>query len=209
MSKFVDEFSFDDIENGEDMFADPIDDYWSDVSNSDDVDNAPEPDIRGSGAFSSRASKPQKSDSDSKLSLGYKSVAVIIAVAFIILALFFGVIGSIRLKSKDTSSKSSSTMVPSTVVSSVDSVSLNIVGDSVAVDYGVGIVEVPGVIFSKSRYAYNGQLFHCLNIVMETGSVQYFCSYNTYKSINVGDAVNVFYQQVSSATISIYDVSRR
>jgi len=140
------------------------------------------------------------------IKFSYKMVAIIIAVAFILLAIILNVIGSIKPKSKPVQSNTTQTTV-STQASS-DALTMNIVGDSVSIDYTAEVVSAVGVVSSKTKYAFNGQLVHCLNISTESKSLQYFCGYGAYKSIAVGDVVTVKYQQVSSGTVSVYDVRK-
>lgn len=84
--------------------------------------------------------------------------------------------------------------------------------DSTSLDYSSSITQSQGVVSSLSRYLQDGQVIYCINLDISIGtsttSVHYYCGYNVYKQISVGDILNVEYQQVSDNCFSVCTISK-
>jgi len=84
--------------------------------------------------------------------------------------------------------------------------------DSTSLDYSSSITQSQGVVSSLSRYLQDGQVIYCINLDISIGtsttSVHYYCGYNVYKQISVGDILNVEYQQVSDSCFSVCTISK-
>lgn len=83
---------------------------------------------------------------------------------------------------------------------------------STKMDYSGNIIQSQGVVSSLSKYLQDGQVIYCVNldIVMGTSKtvVHYYCGYNVFSQLSVGDVVNVDYQQVSDTCFSVCTISK-
>lgn len=84
--------------------------------------------------------------------------------------------------------------------------------DSTSLDYSSNTTQAQGVVSSLSRYLQDGQVIYCVNLDISIGTsttpVHYYCGYNVYKQISVGDILNVEYQQVSDNCFSVCTISK-
>ena len=84
--------------------------------------------------------------------------------------------------------------------------------DSTSLDYSSNVTQAQGVVSSLSRYLQDGQVIYCVNLDISIGTsttpVHYYCGYNVYKQISVGDILNVEYQQVSDNCFSVCTISK-
>ena len=84
--------------------------------------------------------------------------------------------------------------------------------DSTSLDYSSNVTQAQGVVSSLSRYLQDGQVVYCVNLDISIGTsttpVHYYCGYNVYKQISVGDILNVEYQQVSDNCFSVCTISK-
>lgn len=169
---------------------DSIDDYWAEQGGS----SSDEPPSVNSNT--TRVKPPLKLP---YIKLGYKMVGVIVAVVLLFMALIINGLSSMKVTRK--------VQQPKAQVNS-QSMQLNYVSEDTVVDYSVPIKEVPGVVTSKSRYAVNGQVIYCLNILLAENNtnVKFFCNYGTYGNVGVGDSLLVRYQNVTDKTISVMAV---
>lgn len=156
------------------------------------------------------------STSEPQVKFGYKTVGVVVAVVLIFLALF--ILGASKIKFiKNTSSNiqatnqttstskesnSSSQATPQKGVTSL----INIPPET-DMDYSGSIIQAHGVVSKLSKYLQDGQVIYCINLDITIGSstttVHYYCGYNTFSQVQVGDILNVEYQQVSNTCYSV------
>ena len=84
--------------------------------------------------------------------------------------------------------------------------------DSTSLDYSSNVTQAQGVVSSLSRYLQDGHVIYCVNLDISIGTsttpVHYYCGYNVYKQISVGDILNVEYQQVSDNCFSVCTISK-
>lgn len=96
-------------------------------------------------------------------------------------------------------------------------------GQQVATQYDVGLKEVTGVssnteytvngsIYNKLYYATNNQVLCGIQIKIDFGSESeiwtYYCAYNIYKQVGIGDTVKVTYSKPNDNFIIIHGVSK-
>ena len=83
---------------------------------------------------------------------------------------------------------------------------------TVKTSMGDEVLQTVGVISGFKRYVSNGQVVYCIYINVNLGGtsrdIEYFCNYQSYKSVNKGDSVNVQYQLVDKSYISVLEISR-
>lgn len=146
--------------------------------------------------------------------LSAKTVGIIIAVALAVLALVLMGLSNLSF-SKKSDVVEQSTEAPNSPTEGVntqrDSVSLQEVPSDTQIDYSGDITDVNGTIISKKEYLLDGQVLYCLEIsvgIQNEQSIHYFCGYNVYDSVSVGDSVLVSYQQVSDTCYSINTISK-
>ena len=83
--------------------------------------------------------------------------------------------------------------------------------DGTDIDYSVDIQETSGSISGKKRFLLGEQVIYLLEISigMENSvSVNYYCGYNVYDSVSIGDTVTVSYQKVSDTCYSVNTISK-
>ena len=79
--------------------------------------------------------------------------------------------------------------------------------DDMQINYNASIQTSQGTVSKLSRYLQNNQVVYCVEVSavlgVSTTSVKYYCGYNTYRQLNVGDSITVEYQQVSDTCFSV------
>lgn len=83
--------------------------------------------------------------------------------------------------------------------------------DGTDIDYSADIQETSGSISGKKRFLLGEQVIYLLEISigMENSvSVNYYCGYNVYDSVSIGDTVTVSYQKVSDTCYSVNTISK-
>lgn len=149
----------------------------------------------------------------------------------ILLLLFFIVIGLSKIKiTKKPTVKNNNTVVTqqeqgnstqinksnSTVVHKTDSkytqVSLTELDELVDIDYSGDVFATKGTVYDKVKYLDDSQVVYCLIVDISVGNtnqyVKYYCSYDTFKSCNLGETVTVQYQQVSKNCFSVNNITK-
>lgn len=199
------------------------DDFWSNTSDNDDSSTIEDNKITNTGG-----SNPEPSDEDmfsetvdkveipqiKKKEFSYKSVAVILAGAFIVVAILLTVFDNISI-SKNTKNKDSQEQVGQTQeggTSQTSSISLVDVPADTSVNYNSNVETQTVKVQNKVRYLQDGQLIHCIDLALNIGGttkiVHYYCGYNVYNSVSIGESVNVEYQYVSETVISVVTISK-
>ena len=83
---------------------------------------------------------------------------------------------------------------------------------STSLDYSSNVTQAQGVVSSLTRYLQDGQVIYCVNLDISVGAtttpVHYYCGYNVYSQVSVGDILNVEYQQVSDNCFSVCTISK-
>lgn len=177
---------------------------------------------------------PELEQPSQGFNFGYKTVGVVVAVGLILIAFVILFLSKLDLVKKpaDTSQsvqvqqeqqqlqqqqeiqqepqvQQQETQVQETQQSDSQFVSIP---DSTSLDYSSSITQSQGVVSSLSRYLQDGQVIYCINLDISIGtsttSVHYYCGYNVYKQISVGDILNVEYQQVSDNCFSVCTISK-
>ena len=177
---------------------------------------------------------PELEQPSQGFNFGYKTVGVVVAVGLILIAFVILFLSKLDLVKKpaDTSQsvqvqqeqqqlqqqqeiqqepqvQQQETQVQETQQSDNQFVSIP---DSTSLDYSSSITQSQGVVSSLSRYLQDGQVIYCINLDISIGtsttSVHYYCGYNVYKQISVGDILNVEYQQVSDNCFSVCTISK-
>ena len=221
-----------DNDNEQDDFFDESNSDFSqqDVNGSADFFNEDE-------SFSQIEENPVQQN-DSHASLGYKTVGIVVAIILAVLALVILGLSNIHLVKKTDSTpkiqqeqtnqthqqqnqnttvtKESNTTEKDTPSNSTNQnssgISLTNVPSSTYIDYSGKVISSQGVVQSLSRYLQDGQVIYCIDLSITIGttstSVKYYCGYNVYKQIKVGDILTVDYQQVSNTCFSVCTISK-
>lgn len=177
---------------------------------------------------------PELEQPSQGFNFGYKTVGVVVAVGLILIAFVILFLSKLDLVKKpadtsqsvqvqqeqqqlqqqqeiqqETQVQQQETQVQETQQSDSQFVSIP---DSTSLDYSSSITQSQGVVSSLSRYLQDGQVIYCINLDISIGtsttSVHYYCGYNVYKQISVGDILNVEYQQVSDNCFSVCTISK-
>lgn len=169
-----------------------------------------------------------------KFNFSPKKASLIIAGVLLTLALVLMVIDSIKISPKQnqqqpvqqtqqqdnitqqqTQSQPQSqpqTQQQSQSVTSQGSAVLVEVPDSMSVSYSGDIQEANGKVIDKKKYVQGHQILYCITINISFGSssenVSYYCNYNSYNQVNVGDVVVISYQQVNDSYISVNAIQK-
>lgn len=137
-------------------------------------------------------------------SIGPKTLAFAILVIGLALALVFLFISKININKKETPTK----MMQS---------------QPVAMQYDIGLKEVAGInsnqeytvngsVYNKLYYATTNQVLCGIQIKIDFGSKSeiwtYYCAYNIYKQVDIGDTVEVTYSKPNDNFIMIHGVSK-
>lgn len=189
--------------------------HWSDEPLSN-----PEPD-NTEQVFDSKQSKP----------LGFKAVAIILAVALVIGVILLMTIDKLSVTKKKpvqqqtqqvtsqqiqtqgtTESISSSRNEEATTSSSKEVNGLVELPADTALSYNNELLSATGVVHDKVRYLSDNQVVYCIKIVLSFGGskeiVSYYCGYNVFDSVDTGDMVTVQYQQVTNSCFSVNTISK-
>ena len=166
---------------------------------------------------------PELPQRPKQTSLGYKTVGIIVALGLVILALVILGLSNIKLVKKTNQSQiqqeqqvqnTGYTNTESTVDSQqpADSKSLLTIPSNTYMDYSSKVVQSQGVVTSLSKYLQDGQVIYCIDLDITMGTskntVHYYCGYNVFKQVQVGDILNVEYQQVSETCYSVCTISK-
>lgn len=160
---------------------------------------------------------------------GYKTIGMIIACALLVVAVVLVIVSKVNITRKDTGSGNAPTSQSSQVshdtksnTSGTDSkeqqttggssLSLKIVPDSTSVDTSGEVMESEGTVTGLKRYLQDGQVIYCVDISMGVGMgttvVHYYCGYNIFSELEVGNTLTVSYQKVSEECFSVNTISK-
>lgn len=178
---------------------------------------------------------PELPQRPQQTSFGYKTVGIVVALGLVILALIVLGLSNIKLVKKtnennqaqvqqeqQASNTGSNTTVPTSTESASNTESTNQQSSSTTslinipsntyMDYSNKAIQAQGVVTSLSKYLQDGQVIYCINLDITMGTatntVHYYCGYNVFKQVEVGDILNVEYQQVSETCYSVCTISK-
>lgn len=169
------------------------DDYWNETNDTvQDVVNTP----TGQDNSSSGNVKP----------IGTKTLAFGVLGVGIIIALIILFISRIDISKKEPT-KTPAPQTNTQVQTQTDLSLTEVTGVSSNQEYTLS-----GTIHDKVYYAANNQVLCGIKIKMEFGSESqiwtYYCAYNIYKQVNIGDTVQVTYSKPNDKFIMIHGVSK-
>lgn len=147
-----------------------------------------------------------------------KTAGIIIAVLFLLIALFLMMLDSIKIKPKQQAQPKTSTQSTQQTASQPSSnnesfeggISLVEIPESTTLDYTTGLLEATGTVVRKVKYLEDHQVIYCIIIRIAAGSasedIRHYCNYDSYAGVEVGDLIQVTYQQVQEGYISLNKV---
>lgn len=187
-------------------------------------------DNMGSADFFNKEEEIHTAQTETHASLSYKTVGVVVAIILAVLALIILGLSNIHLVKKEpvqqvkqveqeqqpAQDKDIEPTQPQVTQDepkvSTSGNTLVEVPDSTYIDYSVKTIQSQGVVQSLSRYLQDGQVIYCINLDITMGKtsteVKYYCGYNVFKQVKVGDIVTVDYQQVSDTCFSVCTISK-
>lgn len=174
----------------------------SDASFSNDMaDNFSMSDTIGS----SDEEKPTKS-------LGYGATAIILIACCVVLAIIVSFISNIGISdNKSTEVVTTSQADTQSEVVSSGSQLVEVPADT-SVNYNTEILNSQGQVQNKTKFLYENQLIHCIEISMQLNGintiVRYYCGYSAFSSVNIGDTISVQYQKVSDGCYSVVTITK-
>lgn len=166
---------------------------------------------------------------------GYKTIGMIIAGALLVVAVILVIVSKVSITKKDISSgnttasqnvqtdvnnsntssnsgTSGNSSTSGTSGNSGSSLSLKVVPDSTSVDTSGEVMESEGTVTGLKRYLQDGQVIYCVEITMGVGmgstTVHYYCGYNIFSELGVGDKLTVSYQKVSDECFSVNTIAK-
>ncbi len=155
-----------------------------------------------SNAVSDESQIPAK-----QYNFGYKTVGVIVAVILVLIALVVYIFSHMHVGGSGSTASRGST---NQAVTSSSNIELRGIPDTTKLDYTGEVLSIEGVVSSKSKFLINKQVVYCIKIdLAAAGSVEYFCNYGSYDSVDEKDVVVVEYQQVQEGYISVNSVSKK
>ena len=182
-------------------WSETTDDAWGEVDDS-KWDNA------SADSTSVQQEVQVQTNSASAKRLGSKTLAFAVLGIGLAIALVILFISKININKKDETPTKSAAQQQ---------------GQQVATQYEVGLKEVTGVssnteytvngsIYNKLYYATNNQVLCGIQIKIDFGSESeiwtYYCAYNIYKQVDIGDMVKVTYSKPNDNFIMIHGVSK-
>lgn len=153
-----------------------------------------------------------------KFNFSPKKVSLVLAGILLFLALVLMFIDRIKISPKSNQvqqTQSSQVQQPvqqQQIGTSQGSAVLVEVPDSMNISYSGDVHEANGKVISKKKYVQGHQILYCVLINISFGSssenVSYYCNYNSFNQVNVGDVVVISYQQVNDSYISISAIQK-
>lgn len=138
-----------------------------------------------------------------------KITGVIIAVALVIVALVAYGVSQIKITPKQPVSTSQVSQTAETQRTKSDAKALLKVKNESLLDYSGADIVVNGTVSEKECYLNETQVVYVLTLKTATGTeMDYFCSYTVYASVNVGDAVNITYKNLTESAYAIMSVTK-
>ena len=79
-------------------------------------------------------------------------------------------------------------------------------------NYNAEALTSSGVVHDKVRFLSGSQVVYDVKVVLTVGSasqlVDYYCGYDVYNSVEIGDSVKISYQQVMDGVFSVNNISK-
>lgn len=201
--------------------SDNTEDYWGNqeqyVPNQDDYWDNQEQYVSNSDS--------EQDKKGNKTSFSPKIIAIILAGVFLVLALILFIISAIRSKPNNSGSDNQSVQLQTQQSTEVTSKNNNDnsnnkssdykmieIPDSMNINYSGEVYDIEGTVLEKKRFKIGSQLMYDIKIHIVLGSDSetwnYYCGYNAYKGVSIGDNVVVSYQVPQEGYISINSVSK-
>ena len=161
-----------------------------------------------------------------KFNFGKKTVAFIGAGIILLLIFVLMFIDSIKISPKQTQTPQTQQPTQQVQQQQTDTTSQqqNVQGtsqgsavlvevpDSMDVSYSGDVHEANGKVTAKKKYVQGHQILYCVTINITFGSssenISYYCNYNSYNQVSVGDVVVITYQQVNDNYISVNAIQK-
>lgn len=196
---------------------DDILDEIDDESSYSDIQQSAESNINENKIFEKLQSK----------NLGFKSIAFIVATVFAIICFILIIFSKASIVSKkQDSNKVSSTQVETQqgstetgggsekldVSKASSSGGLKELPSDTVINYTGDVYTSTGKVHDKVKFLQNSQVIYCVKINVDiadkTKIVNYYCGYNVFDEVDVGDTVNVEYQVVSDTCYSVNTITK-
>lgn len=133
-------------------------------------------------------------------------VGVVLFVVFLLIMVLRGIDFSAKEPSQPqqgTTQQSSSVTAQEGMIKIPDTMVLDMSGEQYTALCQVG---------SKSRYLDGNQVVYCLDLVMNSGinetTIRYFCSFNVWSMVGVGDSLNVKYTVPQEGYFAVIEITR-
>ena len=173
-----------------------------------------------------------------QVKFGYKTVGLVVALFLVILALLILGLSNISLVKKTNKPQQQSTQQatrqevssepqrttervqePSTTEQvqvqerpTQNNSGLVPIPSNTHIDYSSEAVKSQGVVSNLSKYLQDGQVIYCVDIDISVGisksTIHYYCGYNVFSQVNIGDVLTVEYQQVSDNCFSVCTITK-
>lgn len=154
----------------------------------------------------SNSAVPESNIPKAPIKVGSKTVAIILACCFLVVALVLVVISNVGNK------KPAQQPVQQQQQSNTSGHSLIQIPNNIALDYSGKIYSTNASVRNKVKYKDGNQVVYCIELNANFGSTtevwNYYCSYNAYCSVKIGDVVFVDYQTPQEGYVSIMSVSK-
>ena len=204
--------SFDSTDNpfDEDVSQQNLDNSADFNSSSDDMNNL------------SQSESNVDASSPRSFNFKYKTVGVFIAVVLVVIVVLITAIDNRPRVSYNNQvqqqnqaldiSNSAEVGASNTATEATQGLGLVDITNNTDLDYSGNAVTAQGVVSDLHKFLQNGQVIYRVDISLSVGVsstvVYYYCNYNVYNQLSVGDVLNVNYQQVSDSCFSVNFISQ-
>jgi preprotein translocase subunit SecG len=155
---------------------------------------------------------PDVNSNRAPIKFGSKTTAIILAGIFLVLALVFVIFNSIRLKGDNEQAPTQQGSSNNNTQVSTNNSGLIEIPNNIALDYNGDIYSTTATVKNKVKYKDDKQVVYCVVLYVNFGTVaeswNYYCGYNAYNSVKLGDVVVVEYQSPQEGYVSINKVSK-
>lgn len=161
----------------------------------------------------SQDTQPQQEVNLPPINMGYKTVGIVVAVILVAIAL---IIYSISNMSANKATQQTQQPVVEQQQEeepqeqqSTGGTDFKEVPEETNIDYSKDIISAQGTVSSMRRYLQDSQVIYCIDLNISMGQiVHYYCGYDVFKQVKVGDVLKVQYQQVSDTCYSVCNISK-
>ena len=150
---------------------------------------------------------PESNIPKAPIKVGSKTVAIILACCFLVVALVLVIISNVGNKKPVQQPVQQQQQNNNTSGHNLIQIPNNI-----SLDYSGKVYSTNASVRNKVKYKDGKQVVYCIELTANFGSTtetwNYYCSYNAYCSVKIGDVVFVDYQTPQEGYISIMSVSK-